>query len=132
MLRLILQRPIAVIMITGFLILVGIVGYQRLNVALLPELEVPRIYLITRFPGMAPTQVENMVTVPLEKAIAGTDGLDSITSRSERGVSIIQVSFRWNTGRESALIELRQNLNRVYVNLRPLGNGVRQTREGFT
>ncbi|HBS04931.1 MAG TPA: hypothetical protein DEA96_08205, partial [Leptospiraceae bacterium] len=62
MLRLILQRPIAVIMITGFLILVGIVGYQRLNVALLPELEVPRIYLITRFPGMAPTQVENMVT----------------------------------------------------------------------
>tara|TARA_B100001939_G_scaffold348043_1_gene372129 strand:- start:7821 stop:10928 length:3108 start_codon:yes stop_codon:yes gene_type:complete len=104
-------------MITGFLILVGIVGYQRLNVALLPELEVPRIYLITRFPGMAPTQVENMVTVPLEKAIAGTDGLDSITSRSERGVSIIQVSFRWNTGRESALIELRQNLNRVYVNL---------------
>ena len=104
-------------MATGFLVLVGTVGYSRLKITLLPDLQVPRIYMITRFPGMSPAEVEDMVSIPLEKAIAGTSGLRSLESRSERGISIIEANFSWNLNRDFAMVRLRQKLNRVYTTL---------------
>ena len=105
MFRFFLSRPIASLMVTGFLLLIGLLGLSRLRISLFPDLEVPRIYLLTRFPGMAPAQVEQMVTVPLEETIGSVTGLESMESRSERGLSVIETTFDWDTDRDLAMIE---------------------------
>ncbi|HBS04195.1 MAG TPA: hypothetical protein DEA96_04465 [Leptospiraceae bacterium] len=115
MLRFFLSRPIASLMVTGFLLLVGLLGLSRLRVSLFPDLEVPRIYLLTRFPGMAPAQVEQMVTIPLEETIGSVTGLETMESRSERGLSVIETTFNWDTDRDLAMIELRQKLDQIYT-----------------
>ena len=102
-------------MVTGFLLLIGLLGLSRLRISLFPDLEVPRIYLLTRFPGMAPAQVEQMVTVPLEETIGSVTGLESMESRSERGLSVIETTFDWDTDRDLAMIELRQKLDQIYT-----------------
>ena len=102
-------------MVTGFLLLIGALGLSRLRVSLFPDLEVPRIYLLTRFAGMAPSQVEQMVTIPLEEAIGSVQGLDNIESRSERGLSVIEATFNWDTQRDLAMIDLRQKLDQIYT-----------------
>ena len=115
MFRFFLSRPIASLMVTGFLLLIGLLGLSRLRISLFPDLEVPRIYLLTRFPGMAPAQVEQMVTVPLEETIGSVTGLESMESRSERGLSVIETTFDWDTDRDLAMIELRQKLDQIYT-----------------
>lgn len=84
---------------------------------MLPEIEFPRIFLVTNFPGMAPREVEQMLTMPLEKAIAGTEAINEIESRTERGLSVLRVSLDWGTERDHAMVALRQQLDRIYTTL---------------
>tara|TARA_Y100001937_G_scaffold11083_1_gene13482 strand:+ start:52329 stop:55505 length:3177 start_codon:yes stop_codon:yes gene_type:complete len=104
-------------MLSGFLVLLGVLGLARLNVSLFPEMDVPQIYLLTEFPGQGPNEVEQMVTIPLEEAVSGCSGLKELESRSERGLSVIKVTFEWGRKPELAMVELRQILDRVYSSL---------------
>lgn len=117
MIRFFLLRPIGALMATGFLVLLGVIGYAELKLALFPDLEVPTVFLATRFPGMSAAQVEQMVTVPIEEAISSTNNLKSLTSRSERGISVIEAVFEWKTDRNISLVELRQKLDQTYTSL---------------
>ncbi len=91
------RRPVAVLMVVAATVVFGIVSYFRLDLALLPDLSYPTLTVRTEFPGAGPRDVDKRVTEALEKRLATTNGLVSMTSVSRSTFSDITLEFRWDT-----------------------------------
>ena len=81
------------------IVLFGASGYalQRMSVDVFPEFAPPQVVVQTEVPGMAPQDVESLITYPLESAINGTPGVASVRSKTSVGLSTITVVFNANT-----------------------------------
>jgi heavy metal efflux system protein len=89
-----LRRRIAVIVIAILLSLFGIYAWETLSVEAYPELGDVSAQVTTQLPGLAAEEVEQLITVPLEREINGTPGLLLMRSESTFGLSLITVLFR--------------------------------------
>ena len=90
------RRPVAVLMVVAAVVVFGVVSYNRLDLALLPDLNYPTLTVRTEFPGAGPRDVDKRITEVLEKRLATTSGLVSMTSVSRSGFSDITLEFRWD------------------------------------
>jgi cobalt-zinc-cadmium resistance protein CzcA len=89
-----LRRRIAVIVIAVLLSLFGVYAWETLSVEAYPELGDVAAQVTTQVPGLAAEEVEQLITVPLERQINGTPGLLLMRSESTFGLSLITVLFR--------------------------------------
>jgi CzcA family heavy metal efflux pump len=86
-----------VISLACALLCYGIFSLSRVHYGDFPEFAPPQVSLQTEAPGLAPEQVENLVTQPVENAINGVPGIESLRSRSIQGLSVITVVFQVST-----------------------------------
>jgi heavy metal efflux system protein len=89
-----LRRRIAVIVLAILLSIFGIYAWETLSVEAYPELGDVSAQVTTQMPGLAAEEVEQLITVPLEREINGTPGLLLMRSESTFGLSLITVLFR--------------------------------------
>ena len=89
-----LHRRIAVIVLAVLLGGFGIYAWETLSVEAYPELGDVASQVTTQIPGLAAEEVEQLITVPLERAINGTPGMILMRSQSTFGLSLITVLFR--------------------------------------
>jgi cobalt-zinc-cadmium resistance protein CzcA len=89
-----LQRRVAVILLTALLLGFGVYAWETLSVEAYPELGDVAAQVTTQMPGLAAEEVEQLITVPLERQINGTPGLLLMRSSSTFGLSLITVLFR--------------------------------------
>ena len=89
-----LRKRVAVIAIAVLLSLFGVYAWETLSVEAYPELGDVAAQVTTQMPGLAAEEVEQLITVPLEREINGTPGLLLIRSESTFGLSLITVLFR--------------------------------------
>jgi heavy metal efflux system protein len=89
-----LKRRVAVIVLAALLLGFGIYAWETLSVEAYPELGDVAAQVTTQIPGLAAEEVEQLITVPLEREINGTPGLLLMRSSSTFGLSLITVLFR--------------------------------------
>ncbi len=95
------------------LILLGSVSLGDLEVNLLPDMEFPRLTVITNFQNAAPEEVENLITKPLTETVGTVKGIEKISSESLEGVSFVSLQFAWGTKIDFAAMEVREKVDLV-------------------
>lgn len=89
-----IKRPVLASVVSLLLALVGVITYTKLDLRQFPEISPTVVTVTTAYPGADANLMEGFVTTPLENALAGTDGLDYIMSKSQHGQSRITMHFR--------------------------------------
>lgn len=111
------KRPIGVAMLSLAVCILGAIAVTRLPVDLLPEVDFPRITIVTRYDGVGPQEIENLLTRPVERAVSTIDGVTALEGESAEGLSRVQLQFDWGTDLDSAVNDVRAELDRIRAQL---------------
>jgi len=106
-----INRPVSVFMFTVAAVIFGFISYSRLNLNLLPKISYPTLTITTEYPGTAPSEIENIISKPIEETCGVVDNVVRISSISRAELSEVTVEFAWNTNMDFATLKLREKLD---------------------
>lgn len=109
--RFALRKVSIVILLMIFVVLGGIYSAGQLKSELIPNIDLPVVSVVSVYPGAAPDDVRRDVTEPIEKAIAGTPNLKTLTSTSNDSVSFISAEYEYGTDMDKTQKTLEDAVN---------------------
>ncbi len=107
------KRPVTITMFVLIVIILGSISLTELPIDLFPEIEVPVAVVATNYSGTGPQEMENLVTKPLEGAIATVGNIENISSISSEGSSIVIAQFAFGIDMDLATLEMREKVDLV-------------------
>ena len=107
------RRPVFITVVYLIVIIIGLFSLWRLPVDLMPEVTFPSITVITNYENAGPQEVEELITRPIEAALAGIQGIEEISSTSSEGRSRVRARFVWGTNLEEATNDIRDRIDRI-------------------
>ncbi len=108
-----IQHKVATILASILICVFGLMFATQLQMALMPEMEMPMAVVACYYTGASPSDMEELVTRPLEGAIMSVPGVDTISSTSSDGVSQIQITYVDGTDLDIAATKLREQFGMV-------------------
>ena len=105
-----IRQPVFIAMLMLALIVVGFVGYSRLPVDLIPNINAPYIAVTTIYPGASPDEIQTAISEPLEEALGSLNGVKNVTSSSGENVSQILVEFNLEVSAARAAEDVREKV----------------------
>ena len=111
------RRRVTVAMVTFTFVLFGVIALFGLKVGLLPDLSYPTLTVRTQYTGAAPTEIETLVSQPVEEAVGVVKGLRKLHSTSQTGQSDVVLEFAWGTDMDQASIDVRDKLQSLQLPL---------------
>jgi CzcA family heavy metal efflux pump len=121
--RLALRYPISTFLFAITILVLGIVSFQQLPVDLLPNITVPVVSTVTFYSGAGPLDMEQSVTVVMERSVSSVNDVDYVQSSTREGISRVRINFNWDANVDVGLVDVVQRVNRV---LNQLPTGVSQ------
>ncbi|MCK4749850.1 MAG: efflux RND transporter permease subunit, partial [Bacteroidales bacterium] len=112
-----LKNRNTVFLLAFIIILFGGISYKNLPKELFPDIVIPTILVQTTYPGNAPIDIENLITLPLEKEIEGINGIKELSSTSAQDASMIFVEFNTDVVIEDALSEVKDAVDKAMSEL---------------
>jgi HAE1 family hydrophobic/amphiphilic exporter-1 len=106
-------HPIFTVMIMLIVILLGAISFSRLPIDLLPDVSFPTLSISTSYTNASPEEMEELITRPVEEAMAAVPGVEEVSSVSSEGSSSVRVLFAWGTDLDAASNDVRDRLDRV-------------------
>jgi hydrophobe/amphiphile efflux-1 (HAE1) family protein len=117
--RLALKNPIFILMMSLMAVALGVVSLTRLSVDLFPSIDIPLVQVATFYTGAGPVDIEKSITVPVERAVSASPGVDRIESTSKQGVSVVRVWFQYGTNLDNAQFDVSQRVGQILQSLPP-------------
>lgn len=111
------RKPVLAIVLSLILVVVGILGYSRLDIRFFPEINIPMAWISTEYDGAAPEIIEDSITTPLENALSGVAGITSINSTSSNSWSSITVRFAPEGDLDEEVNQVRDKVSAERVDL---------------
>lgn len=108
-----IKRPILATVMMLTLVVLGIFSYRRLSVEMYPNVEIPVVSIVTKFPGASPESVERELSKKIEEAVNPIAGVKRVISYSHEGVSTVVVEFRLEEKINEVAQETRAKINAV-------------------
>ncbi|BCQ64644.1 acriflavine resistance protein B [Pseudomonas sp. Boi14] len=105
------DHPVATVLLTFALVLLGAIAFPRLPVAPLPEAEFPTIQVSAALPGASPDTMASSVATPLEVQFSAIPGMTQMTSSSALGSSLLTLQFTLNKSIDTAAQEVQAAIN---------------------
>lgn len=111
------RRRVTIAMCTVTLLLFGLIALGNLKVNLLPDLSYPTLTVRTEYTGAAPTEIETLITQPVEEAVGVVKNLRKLKSVSRTGQSDVVLEFAWGTNMDQASLEVRDKMEALNLPL---------------
>ena len=109
--RLSLRYRFLVIVISLILLVYGSWLTTTMTIDVFPDLDRPRVIILTECPGLATEEVETLVTHPIEISLLGANGVEAVRSQSTAGLNVIYVEFGWDTEIREARQTVQERLS---------------------
>jgi HAE1 family hydrophobic/amphiphilic exporter-1 len=107
-----IKRPVTVLMACLVCILLGGISFVEIPVDLMPEIDQPTLSINIDYPGVAPEEIETLISRPLEQIVSSAPGVERVTSTSSEGRSSVRVEFVYGTDIDVATDEVRSRMDR--------------------
>lgn len=107
------ERPVTFLMASLILIGFGIFGLTNLRLNLYPDVSFPTITVYTTYEGVAPEDMETLVTRPIEESVGSVSGIQRVRSLSSQGSSVVRLNFNWGIDLFYAETEVRKQLDMI-------------------
>lgn len=117
--RLALRYRVLVVLLSLVVLIYG--GYlsTQLPIDVFPDLDRPRVVIITECPGLAAEEVETLVSQPIETAVLGANGVQAVRSQSAASLNVIYIEFDWSSDVRAARQTVQERLSTVMSILPP-------------
>jgi HAE1 family hydrophobic/amphiphilic exporter-1 len=100
-------------MLMATLVIFGLISFKRLPINLLPDISYPTLTVRTEYSGAAPSEIENLISRPIEDAVSVISNVVRVNSRSRPDVSEVVIEFAWKTNMDFASMDVREKLDLV-------------------
>jgi HAE1 family hydrophobic/amphiphilic exporter-1 len=100
-------------MIILIVALVGLMSYRSLELAYMPSTDAPVAMVRTSYSGASPEVIEELITKPIEESLATLTGVDTISSTSSQGSSMVMVEFVDGTDLDMVAIDMREKIDQI-------------------
>ncbi|WP_268948895.1 multidrug efflux RND transporter permease subunit, partial [Pseudomonas syringae] len=112
-----IDHPVATLLLTFAILLLGVIAFPRLPIAPLPEAEFPTIQVTAQLPGASPETMASSVATPLEVQFSAIPGMTQMTSSSALGSTNLTLQFTLNKSIDTAAQEVQAAINTASARL---------------
>lgn len=112
-----IKRPVFTVMVTLALMVLGVMGYSRLGTDLFPDVTFPVVAVNVAYPGASPSEVEQLVSKPIEDAVVSLNGVDRVRTSSRDGLSTTIIVFKLGVDIKNAVTEAREHVAQIRFKL---------------
>lgn len=112
-----IERSTTVIVLLFLITGLGLYSYHTLPRETMPEIEIPFVSVTVAYPGVAPEDMESLVTIPIERKLLGAPGVKQISSTSSEGASTITVEFEPDEPLDEAVQRVRDKVDQAKPDL---------------
>lgn len=107
------RRPVTILMCVLAAVAFGIISIGQLKLDLYPNMNIPVVLIMTTYDGVGSEEIESLITEPIESAVGTVSGLDTITSTTSNGSSMVMIQFDSDTDLDVAASDVREYIDLV-------------------
>ncbi|MBN1332760.1 MAG: efflux RND transporter permease subunit [Synergistales bacterium] len=111
--RAFVRRPVLTSVTVLMAVFIGFYAYFELGVELLPRVDIPVVVVQTVYRGAGPEEIENLISKPIEDALAQVEGVDKIESYSLEGVSFVVAEFEYDINLSEATLDVSNRVKTI-------------------